>query len=355
MGATCLVHWKDANGQASLTLLSDRLLKQFHASPIGRWTINWKVYRDTSPVSKSGTGKMMHLVHVQGGATARGVPPNSKAANLYPGSVLASSAGPGGLAGLGGVGVGGVGGLGSGVGGVGVGGPGSVGGVGVGVGGVGQGGNNPQGKTGLGISPGGGPGGVGGPGGPGIAGQGGQGQGQAAVDTSTSWCLIDDGAVGASVVAPPLASSSAAPSVANMPVGDTPPKKRAVLVEVEKDIEALIAKLKNLWVHRQHAQIEGHVYDMGDFIVRAGNILVATTSYKGILIEIEYLPQTSSATASNALIEEFVRLISPPGTILYSPQMFDYPYEQVGLDPNNWSMLHSGFQFMTLFRRQHIL
>ncbi|KAK3836912.1 MAG: mediator complex, subunit Med20 [Linnemannia elongata] len=202
MGATCLVHWKDANGQQSLTLLSDRLLKQFHASNIGRWNINWKVFRDTSPVSKSGTGKMMHVVHVQGGATARG---------------------------------------------------------------------------------------------------------------------------------------------------------RAVLVEVEKDIEALIAKLKTLWVHRQHAQVEGYVYDLGDFIVRAGNIMVASTSYKGMLIEIEYLPQTSSATASNALLEEFVRLISPPGVNLYSPQMFDYPYEQVGLDPKNWSMLHSGFQFMTLFRRQHIL
>ncbi|KAI8604266.1 mediator complex, subunit Med20 [Dissophora ornata] len=208
MGATCLVYWKDANGPQSLTLLSDRLLRQFHASPIGRWTINWKVFRDTSPVSKSGTGKMMHIVHVQGGATARGVPAGSQ---------------------------------------------------------------------------------------------------------------------------------------------------KAVLVEVEKDIEALIAKLKNLWVHRQHAQVEGHVFDLGDFIVRAGNIMVASTTYKGMLIEIEYLPQSSSATASSAILEELVRLISPPGVNLYSPQMLDYPYEQVGLDPKKWSMLHSGFQFITLFRRHHIL
>ncbi|KAG0375660.1 hypothetical protein BGX24_008795 [Mortierella sp. AD032] len=342
MGATCLVHWKDANGQQSLTLLSDRLLKQFHASPIGRWNINWKVFRDTSPVSKSGTGKMMHVVHVQGGATARGVPPNSKAASLYSGSVMAAN-GPG--IGFGGAGIGAGTVTGGGVGGPGVGG--QAGGVGV------QGGNNAggPGKTGLGIMSsaagagiGGGPGGAGG--------QGGLGQGQASAETSTAWCLIDDGAVG---IATAASASSANTPISGNAAGDAPPKKRAVLVEVEKEVEALIAKLKNLWVHRQHAQVEGTVFDMGDFIVRAGNIMVATTSYKGILIEIEYLPQTSSATASNALLEEFVRLISPPGVNLYSPQMFDYPYEQVGLDPNSWSMLHSGFQFMTLFRRQHIL
>ena len=34
MGATCLVYWKDANGQQSLTLLSDRLLKQFKIQTI---------------------------------------------------------------------------------------------------------------------------------------------------------------------------------------------------------------------------------------------------------------------------------------------------------------------------------
>ncbi|KAF8944122.1 hypothetical protein BGZ47_004606 [Haplosporangium gracile] len=351
MGATCLIHWKDANGQQSLTLLSDRLLKQFHASNIGRWNINWKVFRDTSPVSKSGTGKMMHVVHVQGGATARGVPPNAKAASLYAGSFVASNANSG----VGGVGLG-AGGPGA-ARGVGIGGPG-VGGQGGVSGPQGPGGNNAgPGKTGLGIMSsvvGVGAGGSGGPGG--VAGSG---QGLASAETLTAWCLIDDGAVGIAPTATTI--SSATPSVASTPInggggaGDVPPKKRAVLVEVEKDIEALIAKLKNLWVHRQHAQVEGYVYDLGDFIVRAGNIMVASTSYKGMLIEIEYLPQTSSATASNALLEEFVRLISPPGVNLYSPQMFDYPYEQVGLDPKNWSMLHSGFQFMTLFRRQHIL
>ncbi|KAG0368766.1 TATA-binding related factor of subunit 20 of mediator complex-domain-containing protein [Gamsiella multidivaricata] len=350
MGATCLVHWKDANGQQSLTLLSDRLLKQFHASPIGRWTINWKVFRDTSPVSKSGTGKMMHVVHVQGGATARGVPAGSQAANSSAGVVFAGT-GAGGMGGAGGSGVGGgvasQGGLT----------PGLAGSAGIPV--------NPglagPGKTGLGALPSGaGPSGAGIVGsGAGAGGVGGSGPSQVAAEaySSTAWCLIDDGAVGA----PSTSSTSVATSAVNAPMSAAgadniaTPKKRAVLVEVERDIEALIAKLKNLWVHRQHAQVEGHVFDLGDFIVRAGNIMVASTSYKGILLEIEYLPQTSSATASNAILEEFVRLISPPGVNLHSPQMLDYPYEQVGLSPKTWSMLHSGFQYMTLFRRQHIL
>ncbi|KAF9952162.1 hypothetical protein BGZ72_006470 [Mortierella alpina] len=367
MGATCLVHWRDANGQQSLTLLSDRLLKQFHATPIGRWTINWKVFRDTSLVSKSGTGKMLHVVHVQGGATARGVPVGSQAASLSAGGPSTGS-GISGTAGAGATGGG------SGAGPMPAGmmptGPGGMamsmnpGGL---VSGPGGGGIGGPAKPGLGILPsgGGGPGGAGGGGGPsgtGVPGPGaagGLGAGQAGADNSIAWCLIDDGAVGVT------STSSAAPSVVSTPASSagientaaqlSPPKRKAVLVEVEKDIEALIAKLKNLWVHRQHAQVEGHIFDLGDFIVRAGNIMVASTSYKGMLIEIEYLPQTSSAVASNAILEEFVRLISPPGVNLCSPQMLDYPYEQVGLDPKKWSMLHSGFQYMTLFRRQHIL
>ncbi|KAK3827573.1 MAG: TATA-binding related factor of subunit 20 of mediator complex-domain-containing protein [Benniella sp.] len=328
MGATCLVHWKDANGQQSLTLLSDRLLKQFHASSIARWTINWKVFRDTG-LSKSGPGKMMHVVHVQGGATARGVPTGSQAAILSSGGVFTG----------GGTTVGGVAAT--------PGGSGLPGGTGMNVG-TGIGGPS---KAGLGMLPSGsGPSGsgVGGP----TGGVGGSGVAQAAEAlNSTAWCLIDDGALGM----PSTPATSTTPSTTTPVAESAAPRKRAVLVEVERDIEALILKLKSLWVQRQHAVVEGQVYDLGDFIVRAGNILVANSTYKGMLIEIEYLPQTTNATASNAILEEFVKLISPPGVTLYSPQMLDYPYEQVGLDATKWSTLHSGFQYMTLFRRQHIL
>ncbi|KAG0046110.1 hypothetical protein BGZ83_008705 [Gryganskiella cystojenkinii] len=371
MGATCLVHWKDANGPQSVTLLTDRLHKQFHATHIGRWNISWKVFRDISPVSKSGTGKMMHIVHVQGGASARGVPPGSLSANS---TAVASAAAANVVAGTGPVGgpgassgpSGGVGSTGSPAVGIGSG-IGSVSGPGTaGVGGGAVAGAGGSGKSGLGILPS-AVGGVGaGSGGPGNAGPGAGGSGQPQADAynTTAWCLIDEGAVGIPTTAT-MTSSSAASSVTNTSLGGSAPggggsadqtmKRKAVLVEVEKDIEALIAKLKNLWVHRQHAQVDGQVYDLGDFVVRVGNIMVGSTSYKGVLIEIEYLPQTSSATISNAILEEFVRLISPPGVNLYSPNMLEYPYDQVGLDPGSWSMLHSGFQYMTLFRRQHIL
>ncbi|KAF9115685.1 hypothetical protein BGX27_006929 [Mortierella sp. AM989] len=277
MGATCLVHWKDANGQQSLTLLSERLLKQFHASSIGRWNIIWKVYRDTSPVSKSGTGKMLHVVQVQGGATASGIPAGSQAANLSSGGILAGGNISISGAGAGVSGMGASGGMTS---------SGMVGSSGMSVN-TGLGGPS---KAGLGILPsGGGPAGSGAAG-SGVGGAGGSASAQMAADTynSTAWCLIDDGAVGA----PPNSVSSTAPSTVNTPMsstgaeGATTPKRKAVLVEVEKDIEALIVKLKNLWVSRQHAQVEGYVYDLGDFIVRAGNIMVASSSYKGMLIEV---------------------------------------------------------------------
>ncbi|KFH66582.1 hypothetical protein MVEG_07107 [Podila verticillata NRRL 6337] len=350
MGATCLVHWKDANGQQSFTLLTDRLLKHFHATSLGRWTINWKVYRDTSPVSKSGTGKIMHLVHVQGGATARGVPTGSQASQsgLFTGGVAAAGTGSGPGAGL----AGGAGGSGPGMAGS-LGGPSLPSGV---VAGSSAASVGASAKTGLGILPQGAAAGAaalaGGAGGSGL-GAGGAGALNADNINTTAWCLIDDGAVAPPAATPGSNTGATMGSIGE--VGQSLNKRKTVLVEVERDVEALIAKLKNQWVHRQHAQIEGYVYDAGDFIVRIGNIMVASTSYKGMLIEIEYLPQTSSATASNAILEEFVRMLSPPGANLYSPQMLDYSYDQVGLDPNHWSTLHNGFQLTQLFRRQHIL
>ncbi|KAF9969211.1 hypothetical protein BGZ73_008549 [Actinomortierella ambigua] len=323
-GATCLLHWRDASGQQSLTLLADRLSKHFNATPIGRWSIHWKVYRDTSPVSKSGTGKMMHLVNVQGGTTIRGSSP----------TVLPS--GPGGASGAGATAAGGPGGPG---------GPGSTAASSTGAGGPGMG---------MGpIAP---PSAVAGGAAAAVAAAAAMAAGGAALGgLSTSgnnsvdptqiatWCMIDEGALGG----PASASGSADPQQQQ--------QRKAVIVEVEKDMENLVAKLKSLWVLRQHAQVEGYVFDVGDFIVRAGNIMVASTSYKGLLIEFEYLPQMSSINACKPILEEFVQLLLPPGVNLYTPQMLDYPYEQVGLDPNGWSSLHSRFQYSVLFRRQHIL
>ncbi|KAG0237339.1 hypothetical protein BGW42_001259 [Actinomortierella wolfii] len=321
-GATCLLHWRDASGQQSLTLLADRLSKHFNATPIGRWSIHWKVYRDTSPVSKSGTGKMMHLVNVQGGTTIRGASP-----------MPAVSGGSGtGAAGAG------QGSVGSGPGSGGVGGPSSSTATSTG-GGSG---------SGSATAAGGGVAGAGAASAVATAAGGSAAGGLNTIGNNTvdptqiaTWCMIDEGALGG-----PTSGANAA--------GDTQPRK-AVIVEVEKDMENLVAKLKNLWVLRQHAQVEGYVFDVGDFIVRAGNIMVASTSYKGLLIEFEYLPQMSSINACKPILEEFVQLLLPPGVNLYTPQMLDYPYEQVGLDPNGWSSLHSRFQYSVLFRRQHIL
>lgn len=263
MGATCLVHWKDANGQQSFTLLTDRLLKHFHATSLGRWTINWKVYRDTSPVSKSGTGKIMHLVHVQGGATARGVPVGSQASQsgLFTGGVAAAGSGSGPGTGL----AGGTGGSGPGMAGSGsLGGPSLPSGVVTGGSAASVGASA---KTGLGILPQGATAGAaalaGGAGGSGL-GAGGAGAMNADNINTTAWCLIDDGAV-----APPVAtpgSNIGTPMGSIGEAGQSLNKRKTVLVEVERDVEALIAKLKNQWVHRQHAQIEVRV---GEFMSRS--------------------------------------------------------------------------------------
>jgi mediator of RNA polymerase II transcription subunit 20 len=85
----------------------------------------------------------------------------------------------------------------------------------------------------------------------------------------------------------------------------------SVVVEVEKEMEMILSRLKNLWHLRQSVTIEvdkkkgwfagcnyadiyilyylkGTSYEIGDFTLRVANILIGST-YKGLLLEVSLL------------------------------------------------------------------
>ncbi|ORX95332.1 TATA-binding related factor [Basidiobolus meristosporus CBS 931.73] len=201
MGVTCVLRWTDANGAQSLNMLQERIVKVYHGKISGRWNLSCKVYRDTNPINKMGTGKLLYLVYH----------------SSYPSSVFS---------------------------------------------------------------------------------------------------MID-----------------------------------GVIVEADRELDFIVNKLKNIWVTRQNLQVEGYSFDIGDFVLRAGNIMVGS-SYKGMMIEIEYKP-CSIPTQCNDIFSEFLQNVIPPGA-KYSLET-DYKYESVGLSSETFSPTHTGYHYMNLFWRDNLL
>ncbi|KAM3583938.1 hypothetical protein VKS41_003903 [Umbelopsis sp. WA50703] len=124
-----------------------------------------------------------------------------------------------------------------------------------------------------------------------------------------------------------------------------------VVVEVERDVETIFSRLKNLWVIRQSATIEGTSYDIGDFTLRVANILLGST-YKGLLLEVEYRP-CSSPYGATEIIRDFVESLIPANAQLSIDT--EYDYEKVGLSNQEFTIAHTGYQYMHLFRKDSLL
>ncbi|GAB5586704.1 hypothetical protein Unana1_01604 [Umbelopsis nana] len=124
-----------------------------------------------------------------------------------------------------------------------------------------------------------------------------------------------------------------------------------VVVEVERDVETIFSRMKNLWVVRQSATIEGTSYDIGDFTLRVANILLGST-YKGLLLEVEYRP-CSSPDGATDIIRDFVESLIPPNAQLSMDT--EYDYEKVGLSNSEFTIAHTGYQYMLLFRKDSLL
>lgn len=120
----------------------------------------------------------------------------------------------------------------------------------------------------------------------------------------------------------------------------------SVVVEAGKEMEIILSRLKNLWQLRQNVTIEGTSYEIGDFTLRVANILLGST-YKGLLLEIDYHPCTTPNNSSE-LFQEFVQSIVPSTAQLSCE--YEYNYEAVGLSNNEFTTAHTSYQYIMLFR-----
>jgi len=68
-----------------------------------------------------------------------------------------------------------------------------------------------------------------------------------------------------------------------MRVGD-----KTTVLEAESEMQSLVDKVK-LYAHRQTIEVQGESYQIGDFIVKFGAVLVAANT-KGYIVDVEYAP-----------------------------------------------------------------
>ncbi|KAJ2230178.1 hypothetical protein H4R99_008449 [Coemansia sp. RSA 1722] len=124
-----------------------------------------------------------------------------------------------------------------------------------------------------------------------------------------------------------------------------------VVVETEPEMESIILRLKNLWVPRQSARIEGYSYEGDDWIIRTGNLMVGT-SYKGLIIEINYLP-CSNPEQTRGLMRELLMMILPSDAQVDVNAGVDY--RRASLDPHRMTDQHTAYQYVHLFTQSSLL
>ncbi|KAJ2032088.1 hypothetical protein GGI08_009309 [Coemansia sp. S2] len=124
-----------------------------------------------------------------------------------------------------------------------------------------------------------------------------------------------------------------------------------VVVEAEPEMESIVLRLKNLWTPRQTARIEGYSYEGDDWIIRTGNMMVGT-SYKGLIIEINYLP-CSNPEQTRGLMLELLTMILPEDAQVDANNGVDY--RRAGLDPCRMTDRHTAYQYVHLFTQSSLL
>ncbi|RHZ87724.1 hypothetical protein Glove_31g38 [Diversispora epigaea] len=127
------------------------------------------------------------------------------------------------------------------------------------------------------------------------------------------------------------------------------------IVETETEMDAIISSLKNLWQHRPHtSRFEGNAYSVGDFIVRVANPTIVH-SYRGMLVEVEYLPTVHPHVAI-PLLREFIDMIITPNSevVKWEPTVED-TYSKVGLSEEVFTRTHTSYQYIRLFKAENLL
>jgi len=85
------------------------------------------------------------------------------------------------------------------------------------------------------------------------------------------------------------------------------------IITIDRDFAAILkAKLGPLWTHRQTLRLEGHSFDVDDFRVRVGRLLMGDT-VRGVIVEVEYTP-VDTMFAGEAVLRDFIDGLQLPFT-----------------------------------------
>eukprot|EP01134_Creolimax_fragrantissima_P000936 CFRG0936T1 len=127
------------------------------------------------------------------------------------------------------------------------------------------------------------------------------------------------------------------------------------MMEGGEELEAFMEKLKNSWVKRKSVKMEGISYELGDFIVDVGSVVVGSQD-RGIIVRIVYTPSTSQSKCTGILLEMYTTIFRPTQANPSTPDVFpscDFP--SVGLDPEDCANRHVAFQYIDALRKGNIL
>ncbi|KNC84374.1 hypothetical protein SARC_03419 [Sphaeroforma arctica JP610] len=127
-----------------------------------------------------------------------------------------------------------------------------------------------------------------------------------------------------------------------------------LLMEASEEIEAIIIKLKN-WVKRKSAKMEGISFNLGDFTIEVGSVVVGSQD-RGIIMRMAYGASTSQAQCVDLLTEMYTMIFRCTQTIPSTDEVFPVTdFQTVGLDPEDCGDRHMAFQYMTALKQSKIL
>lgn len=116
------------------------------------------------------------------------------------------------------------------------------------------------------------------------------------------------------------------------------------ILTVDRDFSAFVkSKLGSLWTHRQTLRAEGNSYDVDDFRIRIGHLLMGE-QVRGCVVELEYTP-CDRMEVGEGMLRDFIDALELP----FAGRWVLMPKE--GSDPaGDWSILDTGRQYCELLR-----
>eukprot|EP01104_Vermistella_antarctica_P002471 TRINITY_DN12711_c0_g1_i1.p1 TRINITY_DN12711_c0_g1~~TRINITY_DN12711_c0_g1_i1.p1 ORF type:complete len:219 (+),score=29.33 TRINITY_DN12711_c0_g1_i1:235-891(+) len=129
---------------------------------------------------------------------------------------------------------------------------------------------------------------------------------------------------------------------------------QSVVLEAEPSMQYILDKI-SLYSEKQRADIKGHTFAVGDFIIRVGTVMQANVE-KGIIAEIEYLPCTSP-NGGVEVLDEFISNFA----FGFKTTLDEYPsylrtnYSTFSLPTTRYTLRHATLQYVNCLAKMGVM